>query len=227
MLNQTRLHAARLIPILHPPLRRIFPQVLWSGNSTGRQIALTYDDGPDLHDTPRILEVLARYQVHATFCVLGEKLEAWPQLAREIAAAGHQIGLHGYRHRPFVVEAPNALRAQLAYTRQLVATLCRRDPAEVRDVRPPYGLFTPASLRLLQTWGYRPMIGSVVPLHWLQPAERTVQEVTRQVAAGSLLVLHESLGGPSVAELTDAIVGRLLAAGYQFVTVDQMWQAMR
>ncbi|MFO5197483.1 hypothetical protein RCL06_24115, partial [Salmonella enterica subsp. enterica serovar Typhimurium] len=87
--------------------------------------------------------------------------------------------------------------------------------------------FTPANLRWLQAWGYRPIVGSVIPFHWLQPAERSVQEVLQQVVGGSLLVLHESLGEPSVAELTDSIVGRLLARGYEFITVDQMWQSIR
>jgi hypothetical protein len=66
---------------------------------------------------------------------------------------------------------------------------------------------------------------SVVPFHWMQPAEPTIAQATRMVRAGSLLVLHESLDGPPVADLTDAILARLAAAGYQFVSVDQMWQA--
>jgi hypothetical protein len=65
---------------------------------------------------------------------------------------------------------------------------------------------------------------SLVPFHWLQPAQPTIVQVTHLIRTGSVLVLHEGLGGPSVAELTDVIVTRLKAAGYQFVSVEQMWR---
>jgi peptidoglycan/xylan/chitin deacetylase (PgdA/CDA1 family) len=206
-------------------LRRGSPGALWAGRPSAPLVALTFDDGPDPRDTPRLLEVLARHQVTATFFQIGERVERWPDLSRQVAAAGHQLALHGYRHRPFPLEAPEALRGQLAYTRRMLAQISGRPADTLRDVRPPYGVYTPATLAGLLAWGYRPVMWSVVPFHWMQPAEPTITQATRMVRRGSLLVLHESLGGPPVADLTDAIVTRLAAAGYGFVSVDQMWQA--
>jgi peptidoglycan/xylan/chitin deacetylase (PgdA/CDA1 family) len=171
------------------------------------------------------LEVLARQQITATFFHLGEHVERWPQGVRAVAALGHQVAVHGYRHRPFPLEAPAALRGQLAYTRQLLASLSGRDVTAIRDVRPPYGLYTPSTLAALAAWGYRAVMWSVVPFHWVQPAHPTIDQTTSLMRSGSVLVLHEGLGGPPVAQLTDVIVTRLKAAGYQFVNVEQMWQS--
>jgi peptidoglycan/xylan/chitin deacetylase (PgdA/CDA1 family) len=187
-------------------------------------VALTFDDGPDPRDTPQLLEVLARQQVTATFFQLGQRAEQSPALVSAVAAAGHQLALHGYRHRPFPLEAPLALRAQLAYTQRLLVALSGQESAVIRDVRPPYGLCTPAGLRALAAWGYRPVMWSVAPFHWQQPPSATIAQATHLVRPGSVLVLHESLGGPAVADLTDVILTWLKAAGFQFVSVDQMWR---
>lgn len=206
-------------------LQRHFPVALWAGQPAAPLLALTFDDGPHPRDTPQLLDVLDRLQVPATFFHLGERVEQWPALVSDVAAAGHQLGIHGYRHRPFPLEAPLALRDQLARTQQMLASISGRDAHTIRDVRPPYGLYTPGILNSLAVWGYRPVMWSVVPFHWRQPASTTIEQTTRLVQPGAVLVLHESLAGPPVSDLTEVIVTRLKAAGYQFVSIDQMWQA--
>lgn len=206
-------------------LQKHFPHALWAGQPATSQVALTFDDGPDPQDTLQLLAVLARQQITATFFHLGEQIERWPEGVRAVAAAGHQLAIHGYRHRPFPLEAPAALRGQLAHTQQLLAALSARDPATVRDVRPPYGLYTPATLASLTAWGYRAVMWSLVPFHWLQPAQPTIDQTMRMIRSGSVLVLHERLGGPPVAQLTDVLVTRLKAAGYHFVSIEQMWRS--
>lgn len=205
-------------------LRRQFPSALWSGTSDTRQVALTFDDGPNPHDTPLLLDSLARQQVHATFFHLGELAEQQPDLVRAVAAGGHQVAMHGYRHRAFPLEVARALRSQLTYTQELLAALSGRTPDEIRDVRPPFGMYTRSTLRALIGWGYRPVMWSVVPFHWMQPAEATIAQTLRLAHPGAVLVLHESLGGPPVAELAEAIIVRLHDQGYRFVSVEQMWQ---
>lgn len=213
------------VPAVPRQIYERFPQALWVGNPQRREIALTYDDGPDLQDTPQLLAVLARYNVTATFCLIGERVEALPELVAAIAAEGHQIGLHGYRHRAFVLDQLPALHERLEYTRRLIATVANCDPGLLRYVRPPYGLFTPALLQSLIAWGYRPIIGSIVPVHWSLPLEQTVSQIMRYVQPGSLLVLHESLGGVPIAQITNELIPRLEAANFKFVTIDQMWES--
>jgi peptidoglycan/xylan/chitin deacetylase (PgdA/CDA1 family) len=204
-------------------VQRLFPEVLWEGPRDGRQVALTFDDGPHPVDTPAVLEVLGRREVTASFFHIGEVAERHRDLVWAVAAAGHQIALHGYVHRAFPLIAPRVLHAQLGRGQQLLASFSGRDPRSIRYVRPPFGAYLPGTLDALRSWGYRVVMGSVVPVHWFQPAAKTIRETTRAVRPGAVLVLHESLGGPPVASLTDAIIGELLAAGVAFVTVDEMW----
>ena len=211
-------------PWIRRRLQSRHASALWGGDSSVPQIALTFDDGPCPRDTPALLKVLARHGVTATFFVLGEKVErTGGSLLREMHAAGHQAALHGYRHRPCPVFPAATLRGELDRTRDLVAERCRTSPDEVRDVRPPFGLYTGRLLEHLGGWGYRPVMWTHVPPHWAQPAEQTVGELVRETAAGDLIVLHETRAdGSPVAELVDALVPRLRERGYEFVRVDRM-----
>lgn len=193
------------------------------GDPSRGEIALTFDDGPHPRDTPQLLEVLAKHQVLATFFWLGINIEQGLPLVQAAAQAGHQIAIHGYDHRPFPAVPAARLEQQLDYVRLRLAEIIGRTPS---DVRPPFGVFVPSTLRSLVRWGYRPVMWSVVPLHWLQPAQQTVQQVVRQTRAGTLIVLHEGRQiGPPVAQLTDAIISQLTAAQLRFVTVDQLGKA--
>jgi peptidoglycan/xylan/chitin deacetylase (PgdA/CDA1 family) len=142
-----------------------------------------------------------------------------------VHGAGHQIALHGYRHRPFPLEKTGRLETHLRQTQTLLVEICQTPATAFRDVRPPYGWFTPATLRRLRGWGYRPVMWTVVPPHWLQEASVTVEQVTRQTRNGTILILHEAKTGPAVARLTDEILTRLTALKFQFVTIDQIWSA--
>lgn len=226
MINWTAQPAAALAPYLHKYLQRALPQALWHGHTERREIALTFDDGPHPEDTPKLLDLLERHEVQATFFALGGQVERHASLIKHIAEAGHQLGIHGYHHRAFPLQTPAALRCQLASTQRLIAaaTLCALP--DVDNVRPPYGLLLPATMQRLLNWGYRPVMWSVVPFHWLQPADFTVQQVLHQATSGSLIVLHEGLSGPPVTTLAESIITRLKAADYCFVTVDQMRRAL-
>lgn len=221
-LNLVEAYAAATLNDAAHALERQFPEILWAGDPASSQVALTFDDGPDPVDTPALLDVLAKHGVTATFSWLGERVEATPQLVGEAAAAGHQLMIHGYRHRSFLLERPEALQAMLDTTRELLARHSGRDPDTIRSVRPPFGHLSRPILRRLLLWGYQPVICSVMPVHWLQPAFVTVRQVLAQIENGALIVLHETLDGPQVAELTDSILTGLADSGYSFVSVDAL-----
>lgn len=208
-------------------IARRFPLIFCAGNPHSSQIALSYDDGPHPVDTPALLDVLARHQVTATFAWLGEKIEAHPELVAQAATAGHQIMIHGYRHRSFLLERPAALHAMLDTTRDLIARHAQRDPATIVSVRPPFGHLSQQVLTNLAHWGYQPVLCSIMPVHWMQPAAFSVRQVVAQIEGGSLIVLHEALSGPPIAQLTDAILQQIRTQPWQFVTIDALRTASR
>ncbi|MFV9504626.1 MAG: polysaccharide deacetylase family protein [Oscillochloridaceae bacterium umkhey_bin13] len=203
-------------------LERQFPEILWMGDPHRHEVALTFDDGPDPTDTPALLKVLDHHGVTATFSWLGERVRAYPALVRAAAKAGHQLMVHGYRHRSFLVEQQDELRQMLDQTQLLLAAYSGHDPASITSVRPPYGHISRSLVHALTSWGYEPVLCSIMPVHWMLPAELSVRHTVTQTAPGSLIVLHEALGGPPVAELTDAILSQLRERGYTYVTVDAL-----
>lgn len=221
---------APLYPLLHKVLKPSFPNCLWTGEAHSPTIALTFDDGPHAQHTPRLLELLDRYQIPVSFFWLGVCVNRSPQIAKEIWQRGHWIGLHGYNHHSFPTLSVDQLRHSLTQTQTAIAQACEVDleyvQAQIRDVRPPNGFFTPQTLRCLKEWQYRPVMWSVVPEDWVRPGVATVvQRVLDQVQNGSVIVLHDGYcGGEDVTDTVAELVPRLLDRGFQFVTVDQLWQ---
>jgi peptidoglycan/xylan/chitin deacetylase (PgdA/CDA1 family) len=207
-------------------LKPTFPSCLWSGDPNRRAIALSFDDGPDPRYTPQLLEVLDQYSIPASFFWLGACVSRSPDIAEAIYKRGHWIGLHGYDHRCFPLLTTTELQQSLQATQAAIASACRLSPLSIRDVRPPNGLFTPHTLNLLHQWNYRPVMWSVVPEDWVRPGiSVVVQRVLQQVQNGSVIVLHDgACGGQDVATIAALLVPQLLKQGYQFVTIDTLWQ---
>ncbi len=218
-----------LFPVLHPILKPTFPKCLWGGDRHSKVVALSFDDGPHPQYTPQLLQVLDRYQITASFFWLGACVNRSPEIAKQICDRGHWIGLHGYDHRNFPMLSPNDLKYSLEKTQAAIYNACNLLPQQVRDVRPPNGLFTPKTLDYLHQWNYRTVMWSVVPEDWVRPGITTVvTRVLNEVQNGSIIVLHDgACGGQDVAEITQILIPQLLLQGYQFVTINTLWQQPR
>jgi peptidoglycan/xylan/chitin deacetylase (PgdA/CDA1 family) len=217
---------APLFPIAYRILQPTFPNCLWHGSVETKTIALTFDDGPHPQYTPQLLAVLDQYNIPASFFWLGACVNRSPAIAKAVSDRGHWIGLHGYDHRSFAALSPKDLKESLEKTQAAIYHACDILPVKVRDVRPPNGLFTPKTLNLFSQWQYRPVMWSVVPEDWVRPGVlKVVHRVMKQVKNGSLIVLHDgACGGQDVAATIQNLIPRLLQAGYQFVSVEQLWQ---
>jgi peptidoglycan/xylan/chitin deacetylase (PgdA/CDA1 family) len=221
---------APFLPLIYQILSPAFPGCLWAGSAASPAIALTFDDGPHPQHTPQLLEVLDHYQVPASFFWLGSCVNLSPDVAHAVYQRAHWIGLHGYTHRSFPTLSAAELKQSLEQTQWAIAQACHLQIADVqqqiRDVRPPNGLFTPQTLAHLRQWNYRSIMWSVVPEDWVQPGvEVVIQRVLRQTCNGSVIVLHYGYcGGVEVAAIAAQIIPQLLQAGYCFVTIDQLWR---
>jgi peptidoglycan-N-acetylglucosamine deacetylase len=154
-------------------------------------VAVTFDDGPHAEGTPAVLEVLRAAGTPATFFMCGEQVEREPALAREIAAEGHTVALHGYRHRNMLRLAPRIAADDL--DRGLAAI---EDAVAVRPVhfRPPYGIFSYLGIAEARVRGLRPLLWSRWGHDWRadRPAQAIAAEVTENLRGGDVLLLHDA-----------------------------------
>jgi peptidoglycan/xylan/chitin deacetylase (PgdA/CDA1 family) len=154
-------------------------------------VALTFDDGPHPEGTPAVLELLAAARARATFFLVGEQVERWPAVAAEIAAAGHEVALHGYRHRLLLRRSSAALARDLDRAAAVIAAATGREP---RLYRPPYGVFSSGGLGLVRRRGWTPLLWSRWGCDWrarTTPAE-IARRATRGLEPGDVILLHDA-----------------------------------
>ncbi|HJS94352.1 MAG TPA: polysaccharide deacetylase family protein [Solirubrobacteraceae bacterium] len=154
-------------------------------------VALTFDDGPHPVGTPAVLDVLEEAGMHATFFVVGEQVARRPALVAEIAARGHGVALHGYRHRPQPALRARTVRDDLA---RGAAVISEATGAEVAWHRPPYGLYSPAGLEAARERGLKPILWSRWGKDWrrLTTPERIAARATRDLHPGDVILLHDA-----------------------------------
>lgn len=210
------------------------PTGQWFGRSfTGlargsKQLALTYDDGPNDPHTQHLLEVLARHNVHATFFLIGRYVQQRPDIVRELVKSGHVIGNHTFTHPLLTFKSGNELRSQFENCGRALSD----SVGEHSNLfRPPFGGRRPAVLRIARHLGLETIMWNVTGYDWNAPsAEHIERKVTSQVRGGDVILLHD--GGHRefgadrsfTIKATDRLISRYKAEGYEFVTVPAMMQ---
>ena len=191
-----------------------------------KQIALTYDDGPNDSHTQRLLEVLARHNVHATFFMIGRYVHERPDIARAVASAGHAIGNHTMTHPQLIFQSAERTRTELLECRMALIDAVGEHS---NLFRPPFGGRRPATLRIARDLGLEPVMWNVTGYDWnAPPAAQIEKKVAKQIRGGDVILLHDgghSAMGADRAQTviaTESIVRRYRDEGYQFVTVERM-----
>jgi len=188
------------------------------GSPAGNRVALTFDDGPSYRFTPRVLAVLRRHGVRATFFVLGRLARRHPELLRQIQADGHLVANHSWDH-------PRAGDAEL-WRRQIRRTEAAIRAAGVRPApyfRPPHGKVTPWLLRVCHELGYTIVLYTLLSSDWQRPGiAALVRQVTHRVAPGGIVVLHDAGGNRSNTLAALPAILRALSRRYELVPLDQL-----
>jgi peptidoglycan/xylan/chitin deacetylase (PgdA/CDA1 family) len=201
------------------------PHVIRRGPRRTRAVALTFDDGPHPVFTPRMLDVLARAGVHATFFLIGRAAERFPHLVRSIVDGGHEVGNHTYRHRPLWLLPPRRTREEIEHGASTLASLTGRLP---RYFRPPWGQLNLEAYRHTVRRGVRPVLWSLRPEGWLPLAHPNgiVQAVARRLHPGAILNLHDGGGirdtPARTAQALPALLALLRAHGYRCLTLSAL-----
>jgi len=191
-----------------------------------RQIALTYDDGPNEPHTMRLLEVLARHGVHATFFLIGRYVRQRPEIARELVQAGHTVGNHTLTHPLLTFKSEAEIRRQLS---ECQAALQDAIGKPSRLFRPPFGGRRPAVLRVARELGLEPIMWNVTGYDWnAPPAEVIERKVANHICGGDVVLLHDGghmqIGADRSQTViaTDRIIARYKDQKHEFVTIPQM-----
>ncbi|MBV9848613.1 MAG: polysaccharide deacetylase family protein [Armatimonadetes bacterium] len=213
--------AARRIALVPKPipLASAPPLGLWRGDPARREVALTFDDGPNPQKTPALLDALDKAHVLATFFVVGARAEAAPDLLRRMAQRGDDVENHSYTHPDLDQAEPVVVEEELLRANVVIQALTGRMP---RFFRPPGGDGGPSVLKLAQAYGLTGAFWTLDALHYEEAAasDALVHYVASHVQPGSIVLMHN--GPDATIKAIPQLAAALRAQGYQIVTLAQM-----
>ncbi len=196
-------------------------KALCRAESADKVVALTFDDGPDADSTPRVLDLLKRYDVRATFFVVGEQARQNPELIHRMVAEGHTVAGHSYYHLP-----QSTLWSSQRYTEELFRcndVVARLTGLRMRLYRPPFGVTNPPIARAVKNLGLIPVGWSVRSLDTVtKNSDRVVDRVMKHLRGGDVILLHDRLENSE--ELLEKLLTALQAQHYTTTTVDELFK---
>ena len=181
----------------------------------GLSVALTFDDGPDPQNTPKLLKVLRRNHIRAVFCLQGEHARQYPSLVRQIMSEGHVLCNHSFNHDDLATWTPEAIRADLEATNAAIRAAVPW--AKIPYFRAPYGAWG-ASPEVAASLGMQPLGWRLAVGDWEPPGtEVLVDRILTGVTPGAVVLLHDGGGDRSqTVDAVAAVIPNLRADGWRF-----------
>ncbi|MFG2721871.1 polysaccharide deacetylase family protein [Streptomyces sp. NPDC048416] len=186
--------------------------------SGGKSVSITIDDGPSPVWTPKILDVLKRYGVKATFCMIGPQAKANPAMVKRVVAAGHRLCDHTVSHDEAMNKKPVPYQSTEVLDAQKMIEQAAGGGAKVQYFRAPGGAFTPDNRHIAAGHGMRPLGWNVDTKDWKQPGTATIVNTVKQELKNGPIVLFHDGGGDraqTVAALKE-LLPWLAQQGYTF-----------
>lgn len=194
----------------------------YRGSKYKKQVALTFDDGPDNNYTPKVLDILKREHVKATFFVVGTMAKRYPDSLKRIYDEGHVVANHSWNHPILSKMSPPAVLKQIEDTNNVVTSVIGKTPLLVR---PPYGALNKKLESVIGKKGYKLIYWDVDTLDWNhQSPDKIMAIVKRELKPGSIILQH-SAGAESIQSTVDVLpqlIAYLRSQGYEFITIDKM-----
>jgi len=201
--------------------------VYWHGDIKQNKIALTFDDGPNMPYTLQILDILKKYNVKATFFVIGKNVERYPEITKRIVQDGHCIGNHTYSHPELLVNTLSHIRYQIKKAEEVIL---RETGIKPNLFRSPYGMNNLSVLSEAERLGYVVVEWSVSGRNGIMEPrfDKIVKKVLQDTQNGSIILLHDGnrlakkANRSQTVKSLPLIIENLKQRGYQFVTVPEL-----
>ena len=185
------------------------------------KIALTFDDGPHPEYTREILTILDEYGIEATFFMIGENVGYYPDVARQVIEAGHEIGNHTYTHPRLKQFTDASLEHEILSTE---AALYELGECRPHLFRPPEGVCSKRVSDIADKYDYTVVLWTVDTLDWAHtPSEKIAENVITNIRPGGIILCHDYIAKDTpTPEALRIFIPKLLEAGYKFVTVSEL-----
>jgi peptidoglycan/xylan/chitin deacetylase (PgdA/CDA1 family) len=189
------------------------------GDPSGNEVTLTFDDGPVEGNTGKVLEILKKNEIYATFFCIGQRMHQHPELLRQIDEQGHLIGNHSYTHHFFFdLFSKKRMAAELEQTNKEAEQITGK---KISFFRPPYGVTTPVLAKVIRTANFKTIGWSVRSLDTvIRDHAKLAERVAGSVKPGDIVLLHDTsdVTVSGLQELIDSIRKK----GLTFVRLDQL-----
>lgn len=180
-------------------------------------VALTFDDGVDLYQTPKVLEVLKKHNVKATFFIIGEKAERHPEIVEKILAHGHKIGIHTYSHKgTFPLLSYVNIFKEIKKTQEILEKISKQP---VTLFRPPFGVTNPNIGRVVKELNLQTIGWSIRSYDTNMSRSRVevADNVVKKIKGNDIILLHDDRKNSDI--LVEELLNRLKIIGYETVLV--------
>jgi peptidoglycan-N-acetylglucosamine deacetylase len=191
-----------------------------------KQLALTYDDGPNDPYTGQLLDVLAKANAKATFFLIGRYVKQRPDIVRRLVEAGHAIGNHTWDHPNMIFCSPSETRRQLAETQKAIEDACGITP---KLFRPPFGGRRPGTFQTARAMDLQPIMWRVICYDWSAKSNESIERKARaHIKGGDVIVLHDGshvafgISRAHTVKATENLLREYREKGYGFVSVPEM-----
>lgn len=195
-----------------------FLPFLW--RMPGKAVYLTFDDGPDPDHCNRILDILKRYRIQATFFVIGEKTEKHPDLVERMLAEGHTVGNHSYTHPHLMGKTKEIIRREIEKTDRAIQQITGKKPCLFR---PPYGQFGLALLQVLKATGHRLVLwNKSVKDYKKHTNASTISKRLNTAHSGQIVLLHDGHKNSSItATALELTLEHVMQSGIRFAPLNE------
>jgi len=189
--------------------------------TTEKVVALTFDDGPNPPYTEQLLDVLAEKKVHATFFLIGNQIEAHPETAKKILAAGHEVGGHSYDWTLLAFKRKSFVNSQLD---KMDGAFRSIGVTNLVLFRPPNGFLSPGQGKILKKRKLTNISADIVAYDWKETdAKKIAGTVLKKIRPGAIIALHDGGGDRSATlDAVPEIIDSLRKKGYRILTVGEL-----